>query len=392
MTGKRGWYLRLAAGAAVVGGVVGTWSIAQASPPRAAHGRAAETSLRSACGTKIVVQTDWFPEPEHGAMYQLAGVHGTLDKSHGRYTGTIGKTGVALEIRAGGPFTGFQQPISQMYQDKSITLGYVNSDEAIRNSNNLPTVAIVTPLEYSPQILMWNPKRLTIRRFPDVARTNAKVLVFEGGVWIDYLVGRGWVKRSQVDTSYDGSPARFISADGGIVQQGFATSEPYQYLHDIKQYAKPVSYLLIKNSGYVPYPEPLAARPDVIRSKGACFKLLAPLIQKAEVNYIKNPRPVNAKLVEIVTALDTFWKLSPGGNAFNTAQQKRLKLVQNGPNCTLGDFNLKRLQRTINQLLPIYREKGLTTFKPNLKARDIATNRFINRRIGLPKKGCSSSR
>jgi hypothetical protein len=348
----------------------------------------AVASLRSACGSKIVVQTDWFPEPEHAASYQLAGTHGTFDKTKGRYTGEIGNTGVQLEIRAGGPFTGFQQPISQIYQDSSITLGYVNSDEAIRSSKTLPTVAIVSPLEFSPQILMWNPQKLNIKKFSDIAKTNATVLVFEGGVWVDYLIGRGWIRHNQVDTSYDGSPARFISSDGGIVQQAFVTSEPYDYQHVITQYGKPVSYLLLRNSGYVPYPESLAAKPDVVKKMAACFKLLVPLYQKAEVAYMKNPAPTNAKLVDIVTQLNTFWKLTPGGVAYNAATQKKLKLVQNGPDCTLGNFSMKRLQGVINQLLPIYRANHVDTFADNLTASQVATNRFIDTRIGLPKKGC----
>ena len=117
-----------------------------------------------------------------GAADFVAGDRVTVDAKKGWYTGQIGKTGVFLEIRAGGPFTGFQQPISQMYQDSSITLGYVNSDEAIQLSKKLPTVAIVAPLEFSPQILMWNPQKLTISRFQDIGNTGAKVLVFEGGV------------------------------------------------------------------------------------------------------------------------------------------------------------------------------------------------------------------
>jgi hypothetical protein len=295
---------------------------------------------------------------------------------------------VKLEIRAGGPFTGFQQPISQLYQDSSITLGYVNSDEAIRSSKTLKTVAIVSPLEFSPQILMWNPQKLKIKKFSDIADTNAKVLVFEGGVWVDYLIGKGWVRQSQVDTSYDGSPSRFVTADGGIVQQAFVTSEPYDYQHVITQYGKPVSYLLLRNSGYVPYPESLAAKPDVVKKMSACFKLLVPLYQKAEVAYIKNPGPTNAKLIDIVTQLDTFWKLTPGGVAYNAATQKRLKLVQDGPDCTLGNFSMKRLQGVIDQLLPIYRSKNVDTFQDGLKASAIATNRFIDKKIGLPKKGC----
>ena len=43
----------------------------------------ARSALRSACGERVVVQTDWFPEPEHGALYQLAGPGGKLDKEKG---------------------------------------------------------------------------------------------------------------------------------------------------------------------------------------------------------------------------------------------------------------------------------------------------------------------
>ena len=354
----------------------------------ATQGSTATSPLRKACGAKISVQTDWFPEPEHAALYQLAGTNGSLDSKKGWYTGQIGKTGVNLEIRAGGPYTGFQQPISQMYQDSSITLGYVNSDEAIQLSKKLPTVAIVAPLEFSPQILMWNPQKLSINKFQDIGSSGAKVLVFEGGVWIDYLIARGWVNKNQVDTSYDGSPSRFVSSDGAIVQQGFATSEPYDYQFNIKQYGKPVKYLMIRSSGYVPYPEPLAATPAVLKAKRACFKLLVPLIQKAQVDYMASPAAVNNKLVQIVTDLKSFWVESSAGNAGNAKEQRRLGIVQNGPNCTLGDFNQKRMQQVINLLKPIYAAKGLDTYDPNLKAAQIGTNEFIDPKIGMKTPKC----
>jgi hypothetical protein len=360
--------------------------IGQAAASKTSPG--ATSPLRKACGAKIVVQTDWFPEPEHGFIYQLAGTNGTTDTKKGHYTGTIKGTGVQLEIRAGGPFTGFQQPISQIYQDSSITLAYATSDEQIQLAKKLPLVSIVAPDEFSPQILMWNPQKLNITKFQDIKTSGAKVLVFAGGAWIDYLVARGWVDQKQVDTSYDGSPARFVASDGGIVQQGFVTSEPYQYQHDIPQFGKPVGYLLIKNSGYVPYPQTLAARAADIKTKAACFKLLVPLVQQAQVDYMKNPKPVNAKLEEIVTSLNTFWKLSPGGDAYNTAAQRRLGIVSNGPDCTLGNFNMKRLQQVINQVNPIFQAKGLDTINPDLKAANIATNQFIDPKIGLAKKGC----
>jgi hypothetical protein len=349
---------------------------------------ATATPLAKACGSKVVIQTDWFPEPEHGAVYELAGVNGTLDKKKGRYTGSV--QGVQIEIRAGGPYTGGQQPISQMYQDTGITMGYVTTDEAIQLSKKLPTVAIVTPLEFSPQILMWNPQKLSIHSFADIKAKYAKtpVVVFAGGVWVDYLVGRGWINQGQVDTSFDGSPARFVAKDGAFLQQAFVTSEPYQYRHDIKQYGKSVAYLLIKNSGYVPYPEALAVTPAVLKAKAACFKLLVPLIQQAQVDYLRNPGPVNAKLEQIVTALNSFWKLSPGGDAYNVAAQRKFGIVQNGPNCVLGDFNLKRVHTVINQTLPIYKKNGLDTYATDLKPAQVVTNKFIDPAIHLKTRAC----
>ena len=47
--------------------------------------KSAVSPLRKACGAKIVVQTDWFPEPEHGFIYQLAGTNGVTDTKKGHY-------------------------------------------------------------------------------------------------------------------------------------------------------------------------------------------------------------------------------------------------------------------------------------------------------------------
>ncbi len=210
----------------------------------------------------------------------------------------------------------------------------------------------------------------------------------QGGAWVDYLVAKGWINQSQVDTSYDGSPARFAATDGAIFQQGFVTSEPYQYAHLVSAYDKPVSYLLIKNSGYVPYPQTLAVRQGDLKKLTPCLKLFVPLVQQAQIAYEKNPAPVNAKLDQIVTALNTFWVLSPGGDAYNAATQLSSGMVSNGPDCTLGNFSMQRLQGVINEVLPIFQAKGLDTINPNLKAQDIATNQFVDPSIHLKTKKC----
>src|SRR5688500_188966 len=79
------------------------------APTAALASPGAQSGLSSAiCGPRIVVQTNFFPQPGHGALYQLVVSGGTLDKELGRYSGLITGTDVTLEIRAGGPYLGGQ--------------------------------------------------------------------------------------------------------------------------------------------------------------------------------------------------------------------------------------------------------------------------------------------
>jgi len=41
---------------------------------------------------------------------------------------------------------------------------------------------------------------------------------------MEFLVGSGILRRSQVDSGYDGSPARFVAERGEVVQQGHLTN------------------------------------------------------------------------------------------------------------------------------------------------------------------------
>ena len=338
--------------------------------------------LAAACGRRIVVQTDWFPEPEHGGTYQLIGGSGRVDKQRGTYSGQIGTTGVELEIRAGGPYTGSQNVTSLMYQDPAILMGYVNTDEAVRNAGKLPTVGVFALLDRSPSALMWNPAKYGFKSLADIGTSRAKVLYFEGTAFIDYLVGKGLLRRDQLDSSYDGSPSRFVS-EGDVVQEAFASNEPYKYEHDVPQWGKPVSFMLVSSAGYDPYPENLSVRPEVLREKRECLGLLVPMMQQAQVDYLRDPGPVNQGLLRIVKELASSWTLTEGGVADAVKKRIDLKIAANGTDGTLGSVDMGRLGQMIEILKPIYTSQRVTTMKADLVAGDLATNEFLDRRIHL---------
>ena len=60
-------------------------------------------SLKGVCPDPVVIQTDWWPEPEHGAAYQLLGAGYQADAGKKKVTGPLvtgGKdTGVRVELR-----------------------------------------------------------------------------------------------------------------------------------------------------------------------------------------------------------------------------------------------------------------------------------------------------
>jgi hypothetical protein len=343
-------------------------------------------SLKGVCPSTIVVQTDWNPESDHSEVYALASPDGTYDKAKKRYTAPLisqGKdTGVKIEIRAGGPATGFQSPTQQMYVDKSIMLGYVNTDESIQNSKKLPTVSVMAPREHWAQVLIFDPKTYDFKTIADIGKTDTKVLYFKSNVYMDYLTGAGILKKSQVDSSYDGKPARFVSSGGKLVQQGFVTAEPWQYEHQVKPWMKPVQTLSIEQSGYPNYGETLAVRKADLAKDAPCLKKLVPMIQQAQVDYAKDPSVANGIIVKAVEEYNNGW-VYPAALADYAAQaQVDNKIINNGADDTLGDIDEARVQKMLDIVSPIY-AKNHITIADGLKPSDLFTNEFIKKGIGL---------
>ena len=183
----------------------------------AAAPASARTDLRGLCPDPVVVQTSWFSQVEHFVAYQLLGQGYTVDADRKRVTGPLvahgADTGVRIEIRAGGPAIGFQQVSAQMYADRSITLGMIPLDEAIQNSVGQPVTGVMTPYDVDPLVIMWDPAtHPAFNTIADIGQTDTKVLFFNGErTYMDYLLGTGQLRQSQVDGSYDGSPDRLAA-------------------------------------------------------------------------------------------------------------------------------------------------------------------------------------
>jgi hypothetical protein len=386
----RTWIRRGAALISVLGIVAaacgGKAKVSSTSSPSGAPSNPAgsvyDVSLKGICPDKIVLQTDWFPEPEHGGAYNLIGPGGTIDPQAGTYTGPLRNTGVQMEIRAGGPFIGFSSPTAQMYAKPDIFVAYADTGDQIRGYSKTPAIGVVAPLEIGPQILMYDPAHYNFSSVADVKTAGATVLYFESAAFADYLVGTGQLDPKQLDASYDGSPARWVASGGKLVQQGFATNEPFNYEHNINGWKKPVKFLLLHDAGWKIYQSNIVVRPETVTKYHDCLKKLVPIWQQSQVDYINSPQWANNRILEMVTEMNTFWVLSPELADYADQTMRDLKIVSNGPDNTLGNYDMGRIKTFMDQFIPIETGKG-ADIPADLTPDKIATNEFIDPSIGL---------
>ncbi|MQY18388.1 hypothetical protein NRB20_14640 [Nocardia sp. RB20] len=382
---SRRWQLISAAAAlclATVTGCSGTDSPAAIS---GYSGPIGTIDLKSVCPAKVVIQTDWNPEAEHGGFYELLGPDPVIDAAGKKVSGPLfahGQyTGVDVEIRAGGPAIGSQTVTSQMYQDQSIMLGLVDSDTSIQSAATTPTTGVFAPFDKSPLMIMWDPATYpNAHAIADLKTAGATVLYFQGATYMDYLTGAGLLNKSQVDGSYDGTPANFVAAGGKKAQQGYISSEPYLYEQKIAQWHKPVAYQLVHDTGFQAYKGALSVRSGQLESQAACLQRLVPVLQRAEVDYVADPSRVDALIVQAVDKFDTGWVYDQGNAAF-ALQHMRSDGVIAGSG-TLGGFDTARLQHLIDITKPIFAAQKVTV-PQGITPEQVATNRFIDPKIGL---------
>ena len=341
--------------------------------------------LTGVCPATVVMQQDWQPEAEHGGMYSLVGADRTIDADAKLVRGSLVAqgvdTGVDIEVRPGGPNVGFQPVPALMRLDDSIVLGTVYSDVAINATASSPVVAVVSQLTTSPLMLMWDPaSHPGAQTLRDVAASGVPVVTSDP-VITALLEAQGVITSAQVDTSYEGTPARFVS-DPRILQQGYATSEPYSYEHEIAEWGRPVGYQKLADTGYSVYPSSLSVRADRLEALRPCLAKLVPIMQRAQLDYLADPGPTNALIVELAESYQTGWAYSPGVADYAVQAMREEGLVTDDPaSGVFGQFDPARMEQIVSTFGPILRSQGTITEVPAPEV--LYTNEFIDPSIRM---------
>ena len=180
--------------------------------------------------TPVRLQTDWYPQPEHGGFYDA------------QIRGYYKDEGLDVTILPGGPYVNTAQQVSA----GTVQFAMGSSDNTLESiGNGVPLVAVAATMQHDPQAIMVH-QDSPVHSFQDLDG-HAIAIRLGASTWFEYLVKRYQLKNvREIPATY--SVANFLQ-DPAYIQQIFVTSEPFF----ARQAGAQVRTLLISQAGYDPY-------------------------------------------------------------------------------------------------------------------------------------------
>ena len=345
---------------------------------------AEEYRLDDVCPENIDIQLQWQPQSDQAGVIGLMGADYAVDNESKSASGSLvfdgGDTGVDLTLRAGGASIGFQSVPDQMYTDESIDLGLVHQDQMVVAADSQRVVGLTPLLKTNPSIVMWDPEtHPDWEGIEDIGGTDTPVVVSQDQVFPRWLVAEGLLDQDQLDTSYDGAPARFV-ADPTIAQQGFANSEPYRYENEVESWMKPVDYQLVRDVGYDTYGANLTVRPERIEEMSDCLEKLVPMVQQTGKNYVEDPQTTNDLIIDWVGSDNAFNPYTAEEAAASAETLRDEDIIAPGDDGIWGSYDMDKAQSAIDMLIPVLNDSG-SDLPEGIPADNLFDPRFISEDI-----------
>lgn len=376
----------LLAGAAAIAPIA-----ANAAEPGERARQAYTTPLADVCPNPFIIQKDWLAQAEQGGLYNMIGAGGTMES--GRYTGPLGSTGIDLVILEGGGGIGLgdgETAYSALHMGNSKAglrphLGYQELDNAFTFSKRFPVVGVIAPLDTAPQGLFWD-KGTYPDGFKSVDDLKAFAASGKGMIYVStiqrtfglFLLKSGVPQEVFVE-GYRGDGENFVTNNGTWLNQGFVTSEPHTFATG-KNWNKPIDSITVGELGYPNYTGMLSVATNRMDELAPCLEKLVPVIQQSMVDYITDGTEVLELLHEFnEKGYATSWWKTPMADLEYAWKVMGERIVHNGTNDTVADFDMERVARMHEIVKPWLDERAAEDVSPEM----VVTNRFIDPSIGF---------
>jgi NitT/TauT family transport system substrate-binding protein len=232
--------------------------------------------------TKVTLQADWYPQPEHGGFYTA------LAKGYYR------DEGLDLSIQPGGPYVSYEQQVAS----GAAQFGMGSSDQVLEGvADGQPLVAVAATMQRDPQGIMVR-KDSPIHSFADL--DGHTIAIKTGSTWFEFVVKRFQLNHVREIPAMM-NVANFV-ANPDYIQQAFATSEPF-FAH---QAGIETRILLTSDAGYSPYRVMFTTGPYLQQHPEIVAKFVRASV-KGWRDYLSDPGPAHAMIAKLNPALNPEW-------------------------------------------------------------------------------------
>ena len=274
--------------------------------------------------TKIILQADWYPQPEHGGFYTAL------------VKGYYKDAGLDVSIQPGGPYITAEQQVSA----GAAQMGMSSSDKILESiADGQPLVAVAATMQHDPQGVMVR-KDSPIHSFTDL--NGHTVAIKTGSTWWQFIEKKYELTNvHEVPTMMN--VANFI-ADPQYVQQAFATSEPYF----AKQAGIETRVLLTSDAGYNPYRVMFTTRDFLQQHPDAVGKFVDASVRGWR-DYLNDPSAAHAAIMRLNPALNPQWMEF----TWNALRDGHFVAGEDPSGAQLGKMNGQRWTEMYQQLLDL---------------------------------------
>ncbi len=274
--------------------------------------------------TKVILQADWYPQPEHGGFYTAL--------AKGYYK----EEGLDVSIQPGGPYVAAAQQVAA----GAAQFGMGASDTILEAAaDGQPLIAVAATMQHDPQGIMVR-KDSPVHSFADL--NGHTVAVKAGSTWFEYLVKRYQLNRvREIPATY--SVANFV-ADPEYIQQCFPTSEPFFAL----QAGIETRVLLISDAGYSPY-RVMFTTQDFVREHPETVAKFVRASLRGWRDYLHDPTAAHVVIVKLNPALNSDWMQF----SWQALRNGRFVTGDDASGTRLGEMNAERWATMYQQLFDL---------------------------------------
>ena len=268
-----------------------------------------------------IVQLNWYPESEHGGVFQAL-ADGTYEASK-----------LNVKISPGGRAT----PIGPELELGRCQFAFANADDVVMfREQGMDIVAVLAALQNHPRCVLVRADS-GVQTFFDL---GGKTFQRQNGrAFVEFMRAKGYLKDVK-EVPYHGSIASLI-ADPDVITQAYSYAEPLL----AEQEGVDVRTLMVSDLGFNPYSSVLVTTGKLIREKPELVRSFVAATQQGWQQYFEDPVKGNAAILKANNHGMTAEALR-----FGSMQMKPLAMPEGETPVPLGSMSIERWETLVEQL------------------------------------------